>query len=114
MSFFRSDKNVKQAYQDIDPQKFDELINSGNCEIIDVRTPEELDYGYIDGYKLINMYDPEFFNELEKIEKGKTYLIYCRSGARSARTCEIMFDMGYDNLYNLDGGILAWNRFKGK
>jgi rhodanese-related sulfurtransferase len=43
-----------------------------------------------------------------KLEKSKNYYVYCRSGARSAKACEVMNELGIENTFNLTGGIL-WN-----
>ncbi len=98
-----------KGYENIDVPAFKEKMGNG-AVVIDVRQPEELDDGSIPGYKMISMRDPDFVERLQSLEKGPTYLIYCRSGARSARTCEALAEMGHEDLYNLAGGIIAWNQ----
>jgi rhodanese-related sulfurtransferase len=46
--------------------------------------------------------------ELEKLDKNKAYYIYCRTGSRSANTCELMKEIGFAKTYNLLGGITEW------
>ena len=82
-----------------------------NHVILDVRSPQELAEGSIPGHIMINMFDPSFQEEIQKLDKTKTYLIYCRSGNRSGQTCAMMSQMGFGELYNLAGGIGAWNAF---
>lgn len=99
--------------QSITPQKALTLIqdNRGNPDfaIIDVRTPQEFSDGYIENAANIDFYAPTFRDELDRLDKNKTYLIYCRSGGRSGRTLGIMAELGFQEVYDVDGGILAWN-----
>lgn len=79
------------------------------AEIIDVRTPDEFNQGYIDGARLINIQKSgEFMKEIEQLPKEKDYYVYCRSGARSEMACQLMNKAGIENTYNLEGGILGW------
>ncbi|MDT0642490.1 rhodanese-like domain-containing protein [Zunongwangia sp. F363] len=78
--------------------------------ILDVRTEEEVDEGYIPGSKNIDIYKGQgFVDEVEKLDKDKNYYIYCRSGKRSAQACNILDQMGYAKTYNLAGGFMNWN-----
>ena len=96
-------------YKNIGAEEFDSLKNLEGHIVIDVRSPNELSEGSIPGYKMINMFDPSFRSKIEKLDKSKTYLVYCRSGSRSKQTCAMMADLGFENLYNLSGGVFAWN-----
>ncbi|MDX1327219.1 MAG: rhodanese-like domain-containing protein, partial [Arenibacter sp.] len=50
----------------------------------------------------------EFITALEKLDKSKNYYVYCRSGNRSGQACAIMNKLGFENTYNLQGGIMEW------
>ena len=77
--------------------------------IIDVRTDDEFSTGYIEGAVNIDFYmGNEFISEIDKLDKSKSYFIYCKSGARSGQTCELMKQKGFKKVYNLEGGILGW------
>jgi|TARA_Y100000389_G_scaffold7490_1_gene7187 rhodanese-related sulfurtransferase len=77
--------------------------------LLDVRTEEEFESGYIEGAQLMNIKDPhEFMSSAQALDKSKSYFIYCRSGARSGQACQLLNQMGVKATYNLDGGILAW------
>ena len=77
--------------------------------IIDVRTDDEFSTGYIGGAVNIDFYmGNEFMSEIDKLDKSKSYFIYCKSGARSGQTCELMKQKGFKKVYNLEGGILGW------
>ena len=77
-----------------------------DLKIIDVRTPEEFQLGVISGAININLYEPNFQEEIDKLDKAKTYLIYCRSGSRSKTALEIMNHLGFETVYELDCGIM--------
>lgn len=96
-------------YQNIDAQTFEELMRNKNHVVIDVRSPQEYAEGKIDPHKLINFFGADFKDQIEKLDQSKTYLVYCRSGNRSGKACAMMGQLGFKNLYNLQGGIGAWN-----
>lgn len=100
------------SYENIGPEKFNELMQSADAVVIDVRPEAELVEGEIEGHITINFFDPSFQEEIDKLERNKTYLLHCRSGNRSGKACAMMSQMGFEKLYNLDGGIQAWNEFK--
>ena len=59
--------------------------------------------------KEMNINDPNFEEQVAALDKDKTYLVYCRSGNRSAKACSKMEKEGLENLYNLSGGFKAWS-----
>ena len=78
--------------------------------LLDVRTLEEYNQGHIPNAKLIDIQNPpNFLQELELLNPSKTYLVYCRSGARSSQACILMKTKGIQNCFNLLGGINQWN-----
>ena len=99
-------------YQNIDAGEFRELMKDKDAVVLDVRTPGEVADGVVPGYKMINLMSPDFEDQVSKLDKSKKYLVYCRSGNRSGQACQIMADLGFENLYNLVGGIGAWNSMK--
>lgn len=81
-----------------------------NSVLLDVRTEDEYNNGIIADAINIDIHrGQEFVHELETLDKTKNYYVYCRSGARSAKACEIMNQLGFENAYNLVGGIIEWN-----
>lgn len=77
--------------------------------ILDVRTEDEFNDGYIENAVNIDINKGQaFIYEIEELDKNKNYYVYCRSGARSAKACQIMNELGFENAYNLLGGILDW------
>ena len=93
----------------IPTQEFKNKISqTQDAIIIDVRTPEEYAQVHIKSAINIDFYEKDFPNKLEKLDKEKTYLIYCRSGNRSGQTLNLMRQMGFKKVYDLQGGIKAW------
>tara|TARA_R100000935_G_scaffold29321_1_gene49616 strand:- start:1667 stop:1981 length:315 start_codon:yes stop_codon:yes gene_type:complete len=87
-----------------------EVSEDENAVILDVRTEEEFVEGYIPTATNIDIYKGQgFLDEIEKLDKSKNYYVYCRSGARSAQACALMNQQGYENAYNLMGGITDWD-----
>lgn len=87
-----------------------QLEGDDNAVILDVRTEDECDEGIIANAINIDIHKgQDFISEIEKLDKSKNYYVYCRSGARSGKACEIMNELGFDNAYNLLGGMLDWD-----
>ena len=81
-----------------------------NAVLLDVRTPAEIAEFSIDGHVVINIMHPDARNKFLALDKSKNYYIYCRSGNRSGQACKFLATEGFTGkLYNLEGGILAWN-----
>jgi rhodanese-related sulfurtransferase len=88
-----------------------QLTADENAVILDVRTEEECKDGIIPNALMnFDIYEGhEFIEKLETLDKIKNYYVYCRSGARSAKACDAMNTLGFDNTYNLLGGFLEWD-----
>jgi len=115
----KSDSQVKEAQtqqtpviKDITASEAQTLIqkNRQNKDLvsIDVRTPSEYTSGHIETAVNIDYSSTIFRDELAKLDKNKTYLIYCRSGARSKKALDIMKELGFNEVYNLTSGITGW------
>ena len=92
-----------QVAQNVNALKFKELIATENAIILDVRTPQEYSRGNIQGSTLINIADPGFVSRINMLQKDKTILIYCL-------TANYMTRLGFKKIYNLQQGIMDWNR----
>jgi rhodanese-related sulfurtransferase len=80
-----------------------------NAVILDVRTEEEFNSEKIPNSINIDIYKGQGFVYLiDELDKNKDYYVYCRSGARSENACRIMKQMGFENAFNLVGGIISW------
>ena len=86
-----------------------QLEEDNNAVILDVRTEDECNEGIIPNAIMIDINKGQgFVYQIEELDKSKNYYVYCRSGARSAKACEIMNELGFDNAYNLLGGFMQW------
>lgn len=98
------------GFTNISDKEFAEKAGAENTVILDVRTPSEIADGYISGASLfIDINDPSFAEKMQALDKSKTYLVYCRSGARSSKASGWMAENGFTSVYNLSGGILGWS-----
>lgn len=96
---------------EVDAEGAYNFIISKNPIVIDIRTPEEYAQGHIEYAKLnIDFYNPNFKDEISKLDKGGKYLIYCRTGGRSAKALDIMKEMGFTDVHHIKGGITAWQQ----
>jgi len=101
-----------QIIENITPPEAFALIqdnhNNPDFVILDVRTPEEFADGHIENAINLDYYSETFQDELDKLDKKKTYLIYCRSGKRSSNALNIAGELEFREAYNMLGGILEW------
>jgi len=98
------------AHQDLAPKEFLEAYNNTteDAVLLDVRTAAEIAEANIDGHIAIDIQQPSFMEKIGNLDKSKTYFVYCRSGNRSGQACRYMATQGFDKLYNLKGGMMAW------
>jgi rhodanese-related sulfurtransferase len=86
-------------------------IEKGNVQVLDVRTQEEYNSGHIEGSFLADWTQREQFNErIKSLDKNKPVYAYCLSGGRSRAAAAHLRKAGFKEVYNLDGGIVAWKR----
>ena len=78
--------------------------------ILDVRTPGEFRQGFIEGAVLMNYYDTDFRQRFASLDRKATIFMYCRSGNRSSSVLALADELGFERVYDLRGGILAWKR----
>lgn len=89
--------------------EFSELINTTkNPQLIDVRTPEEFEGGHIENAININWNDPDFLNQVTALDKSEPVLVYCLSGGRSAAAAKAMRKNGFENVYEMNRGLMEW------
>ena len=94
---------------DLNQSKWASDIEDTSNTILDVRTPEEFNEGYIPKSINLNIYDANsFMSKIQSFNKENNFYIYCKSGARSSQACQIMSQLGFSNVYNLLGGITDW------
>lgn len=101
---------VKEVFkvQNVNTAKFQELVNAQQGIVLDVRTPQEVAEGSIDGASFINFYDEAFKAKINFIQKQKPVYVYCKMGGRSSQAADMLIAAGFKEVYNLDGGLSGW------
>ena len=95
---------------DLTPDEFASAFKTNSDAILlDVRTPEEYNEGHLPGALNIDIMGYEFHEKVGELDAGKTYFVYCKAGGRSGNAMRYMNANGFDKVYNLKGGIIAWN-----
>jgi rhodanese-related sulfurtransferase len=85
-----------------------DLAADPGITVLDLRTPEEFAEGHLEGATMIDFYSSTFADEIAALDRDGEYLIYCRSGNRSGQAFSLMAQLGFEQVYDLDGGVLAW------
>ncbi len=88
----------------------EKIENSIAVQLVDVRTPAEYSAGHIDQALNIDYNAPAFEQRIQTLDKTKPVYIYCQSGGRSSRAAKVMQSLGFQQIYDLQGGYLAWQR----
>jgi rhodanese-related sulfurtransferase len=91
----------------------DNIFGDTEVVFLDVRTPKEFAEGYIAHAQNVSFFGEGFLEDMEKRDKKKTYVVYCRSGGRSMQAVGLMKSLGFTAVYNLAGGFLAWKEAGG-
>lgn len=96
----------------VDVSTFSEKLESlQDVQLVDVRTAEEFAGGAIENAMNIDFYGDDFDTELAKLNKKKPVMVYCQAGApegRSGQTMAKLKELGFQKVYELDGGYLGW------
>jgi rhodanese-related sulfurtransferase len=87
---------------------FSKKISDKSVVLLDVRTPAEFAAGHIAGATNIDFESGTFESDIQKLDKSKSYAVYCRSGNRSGQATALMAKDGFKAISNLDGGIINW------
>ncbi len=103
-----TESGSQQICQRIDKNQFKAGIAAGNVQILDVRTPEEMSDGKIEGSVNINYYDSNFREQVAKLDRNIPVYVYCRSGARSQKAMEVLKELGFSVVYELSGGFMNY------
>ncbi len=95
------------GYRTVDPHQATRLINDG-AALLDVRSEAEYRGGHIAGAS--NVPVSQLKDRLGKLSfaKDAPVVVYCQSGARSARACGLLVKSGFTRVHNLGGGVMAW------
>jgi len=103
-----------EAIKKVDPVEFSEVVAQPGVIVLDVRTPEEFSAGHIENAININLESSDFASEVSKLDMNATIAVYCRSGNRSGVATEQMVELGFVDMYDMQGGILEWEAVGGQ
>lgn len=103
-----STQNLKSVVPQVAYTLIQENQDNPDFIIVDVRTPEEYAAGHLENAILVDFYSPTFRDDINQLDKSKTYVIYCRSGNRSGQALSIMYDLDFIDVYNVLDGIVRW------
>ena len=105
-----SNTTTPTSFKDISVDQATELMkDKENLLVLDVRTPGEVAEGKIEGATVIDFQGATFSSVIDQLDKEQPVLVYCAVGGRSGNTMALMKSKGFKEVYNLDGGIKAWN-----
>lgn len=96
--------------QTVDVKSFAEKLKSNkNPQLLDVRTPEEFNSEHIENATNVNWNSDDFITKSENYDKSKPIFVYCKVGGRSYQAATKLAELGFQEIYNLEGGIMKWN-----
>ena len=95
------------SHQMVQPNQVEKLLEQ-NIRVVDVRTPEEFSAGALPNAENVSVTSLSFLSEIGYYAKDEPILVYCKMGSRSARAVLIMKTLGFQNIYELEGGYVAW------
>ncbi|WP_333875537.1 rhodanese-like domain-containing protein [Flavobacterium sp.] len=96
--------------QTVDVNTFAEKLKSNEKpQLLDVRTPEEYSGEHIENATNVNWNSPDFAAKASRFDKTKPVFVYCKVGGRSAQAADKLAELGFKEIYNLEGGIMKWN-----
>ena len=86
----------------------DVLTSTPGAVLLDIRTPEEYREGHLAGSVNIDFYAADFADQIGALDRDATYVVYCRSDNRSGAAMDLFRDLGFGDVVEVDGGIVAW------
>ena len=108
--FISCNGQTSNVVNTIDAKSFAEKLKTNeNPQLLDVRTPEEYSVEHIDNAKNVDWNGDDFVAKVNSYDKSKPIFVYCKVGGRSAQAAYKLVELGFKEIYNLNGGIMKWN-----
>lgn len=109
----RTGTKASSIYEVLPPQAFKaKLSEKKEPQLVDVRTPGEVAKGSITNAVNLNFYDADFQSKIAQLDKSKPLFLYCAVGGRSGQASKICKNLGFKEIYDLQGGYTAWQLLK--
>ena len=105
---FNCNITSNSSFQDINSDELELMIKKEDLILLDVRTPTEYSNGHLISAVNINYYGENFDDEIDKLDKLKPIVVYCKSGGRSSKSALKLVEKGFEKIYNLKGGFDQW------
>jgi phage shock protein E len=99
----------KKGIEKVPPADFEKQITEHKGQLIDVRTTKEYNSGHIKDATHMHIYDKDFNQRVDSLDKSQTVYVYCKAGGRSGEAVELLKEKGFTHIVELDGGMDAWN-----
>lgn len=96
----------------VTPEEMQSIMEQEDVQLIDVRTEQDRLDGFIKHSQNIDFNSPTFDEDIQKLDKTKPVILYCRTGGRSSKCSKKLKEAGFVKIYDLQGGITQW-RFQG-
>lgn len=96
--------------ENVDAKKFNELLEKKDGILIDLRTPGEIEKGFIKGSVMIDYTDKSYEKEFAKLNKDKPTYVYCAGGGRSGDASTYLKEHGFKKVINLEKGFNDWKK----
>jgi rhodanese-related sulfurtransferase len=87
-----------------------ERAGKADFVILDVRTPGEFSEGHLRGAVNLDVQAPDFETRLRRLDRNKSYLVYCRTGNRSRRAIQAMEALKFQSVFHMTEGIVKWKQ----
>lgn len=103
-------KENSKAIETLESQDYLEKLNeTEKPQLIDVRTPDEFAIEHLENSENMDWNSTDFVFNAEKLDKSKPVFVYCKVGGRSNQAANKLSELGFQKIYNLDGGIMKWS-----
>lgn len=103
-------KQNSKVIETLDSKLYSEKLDSTeNPQLLDVRTPDEYAVEHLENAKNVDWNGSNFVSNAEKLDKSKPVFVYCKVGGRSNQAANKLSELGFQKIYNLEGGIMKWN-----
>ncbi len=103
---------LPESFSRLEPAQFEQILDHKDLVVMDVRTPEEVANGQIEGAINLDFRSDGFKQAVDQLDRSKAYGVYCAAGIRSGQTLTLMKDMGFERVFELKTGYHGWSDYQ--